>query len=189
MKAVELERIRQQLLGVLDAVDDGRLDADPEQRRAIADAAFAVRGLAESNTGRDAGTHQWTKTRQQRVVGEGLAITCVDWGIAEVARSPGRLRGAFQRAWTSGPWPSRFPLVHDDLETILDRSTRRTGEVMAVWYSGPESYRPALKRWALDRCRSRLVELTEIAYEEWVDLAELFLTELGEDSVQRAETG
>jgi hypothetical protein len=189
MRAIELERVRERLLGVLDAIDDGRLTADALQRQEIKNAVGALTGIAERNPPRIGPTHGWTKARQQRLVGEGLAITCVDWGVAGVTRSPGALRAAFQRAWTSGPWPDRFPLVHDDLEAILEQSTRRTGEVMAVWYSRPDAYQPALKRWGLDRCRSRLAELTNTTYAEWVDLAEAFLTGLGEGSVHRAETG
>lgn len=133
-----------------------------------------------------ADTHLWTKVQQEKLIGEGLAVACLDRGVASITRSGLLIQAAFRRAWCRGHWMSRFPKVYGSLSTILEHSTSRRGEVLAVWYSGRGKYTPHLSQyWEHPQFISRIETSAGFPYSEWLAFADAFIAELGETNVHR----
>ena len=127
-------------------------------------------------------------------MGEGLAVGCLALGIAAVTSGKTAVESAFRRAWRQWAWSSQFPAIHasltrNDLLPILRNSSRRRRRVIAEWSSTGPEYQPRLREpWDnIEEAAEDLPTFTSVPLQGWVELARVFIEDLGENKVRRAE--
>jgi hypothetical protein len=134
-----------------------------------------------------------TKAQQETAVGEGLAVGVLAVGVEAVTSSKVSVEFAFRRVWRDWPPRSLFGQVRADVERdsiirILRDSEDRRGSYVAYWtFDGPE-YVPVLRQdWRVEECGDAIAEGSGVPFAQWVELAEAFVTALGEDEVRRGD--
>lgn len=133
-----------------------------------------------------------TKAVQETVVGEGLALGCLQLKVASMTSNRLSLESAFRRAWTSWPQVDQFPGIHaslarTDLMHIVRHSTRRRGLVLAQWEEA-RVLSPVLV-WGdtAEEAGELLEETSGVPFMAWVALADAFIEGLGADKVHHEE--
>ena len=126
-----------------------------------------------------------SKARQQKAVGEGLAIGCLSLGYTELPSNKMNVEFAFRVAWRSWDYARQFPTVktgpaQDDIYyAIMGRSQRRRGPRLAYWEIG-RTLSPMLEDgYDLESAEELLVSFYGIPLEGWQELARVFGNDLG----------
>lgn len=135
-------------------------------------------------------TGELSKARQQKIVGEGLAIGLLALGVEGVTSRKQAVEFAFGRAWRSWPHRSRFPqvradILRNDILAILHASANRQGVIVADW-SCEQWCEPQIRvDWPLEEAGEAVAEEAGVRFGQWVDLAEAFVGEFRDDEVRR----
>jgi hypothetical protein len=134
-----------------------------------------------------------SKARQQKNVGEGLAVGVLALGVEAVTSNKMAVELAFRRAWRDWSCRARFPQVRaeirrDDIVGILHDSANRRGVIVADWTSDGPEYVPTLRvDWSVEEAGDFVGEEAGVAHAQWVELAQAFLAELKDCEVRRGE--
>lgn len=132
-----------------------------------------------------------SKARQQKIVGEGLAVGVLALGVEAVTSNKQAVESAFIRAWRDWSCNSRFPQVQasvprNDILGIMHRSSNRSGMITADWSSDREHVPSLRVDWPLEEAGEAVGEEARVTHAQWVDLARAFIAELKADEVRRS---
>ncbi|WGD38245.1 hypothetical protein [Lysinibacter sp. HNR] len=124
---------------------------------------------------------QLTKNRQQTIIGEGLALGCLDVGIEGLSANEVTISRAFRYAWVRWDYAKRFPAInagprYDDILTIMESSATRQGKPVAAFRPEPGwGFVPFLRKTVptVEEAAARLHETSGIPLTAWRALAEL----------------
>jgi hypothetical protein len=133
---------------------------------------------------------EMTKARQQKIVGEGLAVGLLALGVKGVTSRKQAVEFAFGRASRNWAHRSRFPQVRADISrnnilAIMHDSASRQGAVLADWSCEKWCEPQLLVDWPVEEAGDAMAEESGVAFAQWVELAEAFVGEFGEDEVRR----
>lgn len=113
-------------------------------------------------------------------------------GVSAVTSDKMTVELAFQRAWRRWAPSSMFPSVHaslsrNDILSIVRRSENRRGAIVAAW-SCDQTLRPYLTMDGLtiDDAAGILHESCGVPPQSWIDLARVFVEDLGGGNVENA---
>ncbi|MBF0686965.1 MAG: hypothetical protein IR158_04255 [Cellulomonas sp.] len=133
-----------------------------------------------------------TRVNQLTNLGQGLAVGCLALGVTAITRTKMTIEFAFGHAWRPWLYSRRFPQVRADRRNdiyfeIIGRSERRQGATIAAWdLHGEVGVEPYLKgAWTLDDAQDLMPTYTGVPWSGWLDLAERFVGDLGDDQVVR----
>lgn len=123
-----------------------------------------------------------TQATEESEVGQGLAAALIDRGVAAVTARRLTLQLAFIHAWRAWPHSATYRHIRADydrnsIETIIRRSERRRGAPLAAWLCG-QWMEPYLREGVdLEDARILVPRYSNIAWDEWLALADLFAAE------------
>jgi hypothetical protein len=125
-------------------------------------------------------TSTMSTARQETTVGEGFALGCVAVGRESFNGPKMSIEFAFEHAWRSWPYGSRFPAVRGDIQRnrligIIDRSPRRRSSRLAGWASEWPFVPYIAEGWQVDEVAEVLSSDGGVPLEEWRQLAHSFL--------------
>jgi len=133
-----------------------------------------------------------SKARQQKIVGEGLAVGVLSLGVEAVTSNKQAVEFAFRRAWRGWSCNSLFPQIHasvvrNDIVGIMHRSSNRSGMITADWTSGREHVPTLREAWPIEEAGEAVGEEAGVSHAQWVDLARAFIAEFKPEEVPRSE--
>ncbi|MFI1194114.1 hypothetical protein ACH4T9_12765 [Micromonospora sp. NPDC020750] len=136
-------------------------------------------------------TGKLTKADQYTVIGDGLAVGCLDLAVTGLTSRKLELELAFNHAWRNFPLATRFPQVKADLTrcdilTILNDSPRRRWSRVS-WIQNRAWWEPQLPDSHDDagEVAESIASLYGISREQWTGLARPLVDRLGDDHVRR----
>lgn len=134
-----------------------------------------------------------TEANQLNIVGDGLAIGCLDHGVTAITANRQALDHAFRKAWRDFPLAaSLFPsikasLARCDIHKILSGSQRRK-QSSVDWLQNGAWWEPSLRGLydTIDEVAEEITDLHGIDRSQWTRLAKPFIDTLGDKHVRRS---
>lgn len=129
-----------------------------------------------------------TKTAQQSMVGQGLAVGVLALGATATTSAKMAVESAFIDAWREWTWSSSFPTIHasharNDFLTIVHKSSRRRDAFVAAWDCGRTLEPYLLNGDSVEEAAELLESFGGPPAHSWTELARFFLDTLGDGKV------
>ncbi|MFY1596016.1 hypothetical protein [Micromonospora sp. WMMD737] len=133
-----------------------------------------------------------TDADQLNLVGDGLAVGCLDLGVTAITTNTQTLDQSFRHAWRNFPLAAKaFPhvkasLARCDIQRILRDSPRRKG-ARVEWHQSTVWWEPHLRASYddIDEVAESIADLDGIPRDQWLQLARPFVDKLGDECIRR----
>jgi hypothetical protein len=120
-----------------------------------------------------------SKARQEKAIGEGLALGFISLGIPSISSSSQTIDHGFAHAWRNWSQAGKFPQIRGTIPTVLIYPILRMSErrhSIAAWDVSGRRYFPYLRfdHWTVEMVAEGLLSEVGVPLSDWQSLARDF---------------